>query len=366
VRGNNALALGLVCAAAGLLTVAMVSPIITYNAIGVETNYSLFGGIWLLFKTRQWFIAVVLLLFSVVFPYLKLIITAVAAQRGGWDNTLHGWVYKLGPLSLLDVFVLAVVVTLIQMRDLLKAEPRYGIVLFCVAILLSMVAAHYVVRTKQPRSNDEVAHMAEDASEQTSVNGVVAMPTGFAWVMAVLFAIAAVGLGGGAWWVGETAPIAAVRVEQQPGLKMPDITVTSLLGEARDMTVVVATPAGDVGSETIRGKVVGGGLDFKLVRPVKRENVREIGLFDPRDEGVMSRTVGFFRGAKPLDRVDHVDAVTDGAVYRFTLVAGLEVARQRFIMRVAAWSCLVVALLIPALGALTATRRSRRRTLEGA
>lgn len=355
VPGRNAAALVLAVAAALVLTAAMVAPVIRYSEFGAQAEYSLIGGITRLLREGDWFIGGVLLLFSVFFPYAKLAVIAYAAWAGGWRGWLQAHVRQLGPLSLLDVFVIAVGITLVKMRDVLEASARYGIVLFCVAILLSLVAAHFVADIKEDDMEPEYP-AGDDAAGSAGGAPAAFLPARWAVVVAVLLVAGGCALAVVASRADVSAMVEAVRVESRPGLKMPELSVSGLIGTTGDLVLVVATPTGDVRSETVRHKVVGGGLDFVLGRPVRRDTIVEIGLFDPRDKGVVARAVGFFRGAKPLDRVDHVGEVTDGAQYRFTLVFQPDAQRRRTLLLGGAAACAIAAFLLLGVSALVRRR----------
>ena len=51
------------------------------------------------------------------------------------------WLSKLGRWSMVDVFVLAIMIVLTKTSPLTKAEPRIGLYIFAAAVVLSMVAA---------------------------------------------------------------------------------------------------------------------------------------------------------------------------------------------------------------------------------
>ena len=151
-RANNRLAVALAVTAAHILTWAMFAPVIRYQGLQGVQDYSLLGGISALMRGGDLFIGIVLLVFSVFFPYAKLALVTAAAWSGGWTGWMERHVRQLGPLSLLDVFVLAVIIVLLRLHDILEASARYGIVLFCIAVLLSLAAAHFVaVRQEEKR-----------------------------------------------------------------------------------------------------------------------------------------------------------------------------------------------------------------------
>ena len=83
---NNRRALALSAMALVVLTWAMVAPVIRYQGLEGMKDYSLLGGIWTLMRGGDLFIGIILLLFSVVFPYTKLVLVAIATASGGWSG----------------------------------------------------------------------------------------------------------------------------------------------------------------------------------------------------------------------------------------------------------------------------------------
>lgn len=128
-----------------LLLVGLGTPVIRIEKfLFFDDEYSVAGGIAKLFEHGNVVLGGVVLLFSMVFPVLKLAAVAwawvwplsAAARR----RLLH-WTGLLGRWSMLDVFVVAVIVVLLQSSFLARAEPRPGIYVFAAAIVMSMLSA---------------------------------------------------------------------------------------------------------------------------------------------------------------------------------------------------------------------------------
>ena len=114
-----------------------------------ENHYSVFVGIIELAKGGDWLLSVVLFFFSMVFPFAKLFALAMLWYRRMAETdrkkTLH-WLEILGRWSMLDVFVVAILIVAAKLRDLTQVDPRIGIYLFGLAIILSMLATAHVER----------------------------------------------------------------------------------------------------------------------------------------------------------------------------------------------------------------------------
>lgn len=133
-----------------LLMKGLSLPLIyTQKMVFWNSSYSVCEGVVALWKSNEVLLAVVLFFFSIVFPIVKLAALAIIwfmalpeAQR----VRLLGWLEVLGKWSMLDVFVVAILIVLVKLGPLVKIEPRDGVYFFCAAIIASMLTTMYVNR----------------------------------------------------------------------------------------------------------------------------------------------------------------------------------------------------------------------------
>ena len=115
------------------------------------TTYSLLDGIRSLLTDSNVFIGVVVLLFSVVFPLWKLgVYWAATAQlaSGQEPGAPVRWVNQLGKWSMLDVFVLAVLVVAVKgLPGGSRVEIEWGAAAFCASVLLSIYISLHITKT---------------------------------------------------------------------------------------------------------------------------------------------------------------------------------------------------------------------------
>ncbi|HEX9780986.1 MAG TPA: paraquat-inducible protein A [bacterium] len=146
---------------AGLLAGGLTLPILhTRQLIFWQETYSVWTGILDLWKLGEHVLAIVVFLFSMVFPIAKLL-----ALTYVWYWRLHEeprarLLHRLGMLgkwSMMDVFVVAILIVLVKVGSLAKVEPRLGVYLFASAILLSMLTTSYVDRLGRAASWDRGA-----------------------------------------------------------------------------------------------------------------------------------------------------------------------------------------------------------------
>jgi paraquat-inducible protein A len=123
----------------------MVTPFISMTKLGTSRRYSLIGGILELFHSGNIFIGSILLLFSVVFPIVKLVMilmatSSLAPLSEKTRRRMHKLAVVTGKYSLLDLLVVAVMIVLVKLGDMANVEAQPGTVLFGVAVLLSIAA----------------------------------------------------------------------------------------------------------------------------------------------------------------------------------------------------------------------------------
>jgi paraquat-inducible protein A len=138
----------LVLVSAGLLVVGLATPLMkVHKLIFWKNDYSVFTGIVGLMKDNQILLAAVLFFFSMVFPFAKLSLLLVlwwgplAESR---RRSMLKWLAVLGKWSMLDVFVVAILIVLVKIGPLASVEPQPGLYFFCFAILASMLTTMYV------------------------------------------------------------------------------------------------------------------------------------------------------------------------------------------------------------------------------
>lgn len=134
------LAISFACNVAALLV-----PFMNLRVGFKTTPYSLFTSVNMMWSAGLYVLAVLVVGFSVVFPFAKLaILTWVASSPSPvLDPGRRRWlaaVERLGKWSMLDVFLVCLILTLTSGQLMVGARPLVGIPLFVIAILLSMIA----------------------------------------------------------------------------------------------------------------------------------------------------------------------------------------------------------------------------------
>lgn len=129
--------------AAVALAFGLTMPVMRVEkAIFWETDYTLITGARGLWDKGERFLAAVLLLFSGVFPVIKLALLGamlILPMRPGPRARLVDLTDAVGRWSMLDVFVVALFIVLARSALIATAEPAPGLYVFCGAIIASML-----------------------------------------------------------------------------------------------------------------------------------------------------------------------------------------------------------------------------------
>jgi len=134
----------------GLLLMGLSRPLMKVEKMVFWKNeYSVLQGVKSLWEQNQYALATILFFFSIVFPMVKLaslaLIWYVPLREQKRQSALH-WLGLLGKWSMLDVFVVAILIVLVKLGPLAKIEPQRGLYWFAAAILVSMITSMYVER----------------------------------------------------------------------------------------------------------------------------------------------------------------------------------------------------------------------------
>ncbi|HEY3231808.1 MAG TPA: paraquat-inducible protein A [Roseiflexaceae bacterium] len=139
----------LLIAAAILYIPANALPVLGTTALGETEFDTIIGGVIFLYKTGSWPLALIVLIASIMIPLGKIVVLAyllITVQRGSIRNSherarIYRLVEFIGKWSMLDVFVDAFTVALVQLQPLMSVEPGLGVVFFMAVVVMTMLAA---------------------------------------------------------------------------------------------------------------------------------------------------------------------------------------------------------------------------------
>lgn len=128
---------------------ANVLPITVVISLGKAQSDTIMSGVIYFIHTGMWPIALVIFLASVFVPLLKLLILIfllISVQRkSSWrqqDRTrLYRIVEIIGRWSMVDIFVVTILVALVQLGGLASIQAQPGAVFFCAVVVITLFAA---------------------------------------------------------------------------------------------------------------------------------------------------------------------------------------------------------------------------------
>ncbi|MBI3996415.1 MAG: paraquat-inducible protein A [Candidatus Omnitrophica bacterium] len=132
-----------------LLFIGLSLPLLYSQKMFWKSTYSVWAGVVALWQQNELALAAILFFFSIVFPIVKLIGLATIWFLRLPDEhraVLLHWLGVLGKWSMLDVFVVAILIVLVKLGPFVKIEPRLGVYVFAAAIAASMLTTMYVER----------------------------------------------------------------------------------------------------------------------------------------------------------------------------------------------------------------------------
>ena len=149
VRGMvvNSLLLGALL----LLLYALHAPILTLEKFYFfSTTTSLLSALRQLAAEAEWGLFVLIGLFSVVFPIVKILLLFLVWNDDTAQGAAHrrhlGWLATYSKWSMLDVFVVALLVVSVKLGALAEAHVGVGIYAFAASVVLTMLLSAWIGR----------------------------------------------------------------------------------------------------------------------------------------------------------------------------------------------------------------------------
>jgi len=139
----------LVIAAAILYVPANAYPVMTVTSLGSSQSDTILSGVFFLLHHGMWPLALIVFVASVVVPLAKLLVLSfllISVQLGSrWrpaDRTrLYRVTEAIGRWSMVDVYVVTILVALVHLGALASIEAQLGAVFFGSVVVTTMFAA---------------------------------------------------------------------------------------------------------------------------------------------------------------------------------------------------------------------------------
>src|SRR6185295_4105994 len=160
-NGNNSLAgsyrrqsriiVAMLTAALALLLAGLFLPFTAVTKLWLfENQVSVYDGLITLAGKGEFFLFTILLVFTVTFPLVKIVSLLLVWLRRGLERAqvrkLYGFASNLGKWSMLDVFVLAILVLLLRSSAAASIQVQIGFYLFFASVMLTQFASLWTGR----------------------------------------------------------------------------------------------------------------------------------------------------------------------------------------------------------------------------
>lgn len=124
---------------------AILLPILTIEQLGHRHESSILVGTIDLIRHGGWFVGSVVLLFSVVFPLVKIVLLVELSLLGILHSRHKAITYRIvehvGKWSMMDVMLLAFLVMLVKLGNLVEFQFGPAVVAFVLCVAMSMLAS---------------------------------------------------------------------------------------------------------------------------------------------------------------------------------------------------------------------------------
>jgi len=128
---------------------ANIFPVMVVTSLGNTQADTIMSGVIYFLKHGDWPLALIIFVASVLVPLLKMIALTyllISVQRKSparrqQRTKLYRVTELVGRWSMVDVFVVALLVALVQVGNLATIEPGIGAIAFATVVVLTMIAA---------------------------------------------------------------------------------------------------------------------------------------------------------------------------------------------------------------------------------
>ncbi len=143
-----------------MLVAGLTTPAISITTMVVFSDtYSIAGAVFAFLDGGSYALFAIVFFFSLVFPSAKILIALWAWVLAGYDQDRMRRVMVLfaavSKWSMLDVFIIALTVLVVEGSLLAAADIHFGIVLFTLSVLMSTYAIQRLARSAASTSGHE-------------------------------------------------------------------------------------------------------------------------------------------------------------------------------------------------------------------
>lgn len=147
-RSGNQSASRCLAASLGALVLyfpAILLPILSIEKLGHHHQASLLGGTFDLLWHGSWFVGIVVLVFSIIVPLVKILALIELSWISLTGRAHQAWTYRVvelaGRWSMMDVLLLALMVTLVKLGELVQFSLGPAVWAFVLCVGMSLIAS---------------------------------------------------------------------------------------------------------------------------------------------------------------------------------------------------------------------------------
>ena len=131
------------------LIVGVIAPLLTLQKLYfIENTISLISTIETLYNENDWLLFTVITIFSLCIPVVKIasliMITNIDFEPGSFLDKTLSVIETLGKWSMLDVFVVALLLVSVKLGALAKVEVHYGLYIFALSVILTLILSLWI------------------------------------------------------------------------------------------------------------------------------------------------------------------------------------------------------------------------------
>lgn len=146
--GSIGLTWALLIAAMALYVPANTLPIMATSSLFGSQQDTIMSGVLFLWEDGSWYLALIVFVASILVPLAKmigLVMLLIAAQVGAYSRPmdrarLYRQLEAIGRWSMLDIYVVALLATVVQLTALATVTPGPGALAFGAVVVLTMAA----------------------------------------------------------------------------------------------------------------------------------------------------------------------------------------------------------------------------------
>jgi paraquat-inducible protein A len=126
---------------------ANIFPFMTMELYGNTNSSTIWQGVVSLADSGSWILAVIVFLASILIPLIKLValfyLSATSNNKTNWEFKvkLHGYIESIGRWSMLDIFLLAILVAIMKLGHWTSVKPEIGSILFAFVVIFTLLAS---------------------------------------------------------------------------------------------------------------------------------------------------------------------------------------------------------------------------------